>query len=158
MLQSFSSSSYSHQTVIIELLARTVSTACWFPIIISGCMSIYVIGASRQGMNWFSPKHNPYLHAQLFAGAGATAVSLYLSKYSYNNKNNNHSSEILSGQQESLTDILLKPSKVVVLLAAASWSVYSALITKQRWRFREWRYIVSAHAPLAVLYGIYVTM
>ena len=135
-----------------RFLFQFISSAAWFPVVISGCMSIYVVGASRQGLSWFSPKHNPYLCLQLFAGAAATGFSLFCLG---NEKNSNRDS---SSSSSTIAQILSKPPKPVILLAATCWSFYSALITRQRWHFKEWRYIVSAHLPLVALFGVYVSL
>ncbi len=142
-----SSPSSSTQRFLFQLS----SSILWFPVVISGCMSIYVVGASRQGIQWFSPKHNPYLCLQLGAGCLASIFSVYLSKTKQQQTQNQELSAAAT-----TAEILVRPPKPVILLAATCWSFYSALITRQRWHFREWRYIVSAHAPLAALFGVYV--
>ncbi len=129
-----------------SILGYTVSCLFWFPVTISGCMSLYVVGASRQGLSWFSFKHNPYLHLQLFAGAGAIVAASVMK----NNKNKN--------EGDFISSLSVTPPKPIILLAGACWGAYAAVITKQRWHFREWRYIISAHVPLLVLLGSYLAL
>lgn len=136
---------------VTSILGYSLSCLFWFPVTISGCMSLYVVGASRQGITWFSFKHNPYLHLQLFAGIGvlgAAAASLKVIQQKISHQQIN----------DFLSSLSPTPPKPIILLAGVCWGGYAAVITKQRWHFKEWRYIISAQVPLLVLLGSYLAL
>lgn len=149
-----SSSSSLTASKLPSIVGYSLSCIFWFPVTISGCMSLYVVGASRQGLSWFSFKHNPYLHLQLFAGAGAIAAAAF-KRYSQQ-QNQNQIQKKSDVTNAFLSSLSATPPKPIILLAGMCWGAYAAVITKQRWHFREWRYILSAHVPLLVLLGSYL--
>jgi hypothetical protein len=139
---------------VTSILGYSLSCIFWFPVTISGCMSLYVIGASRQGISWFSFKHNPYLHLQLFAGIAAAAGLKVLQQQ----QKKNSQQQTSRNNNDFLSSLSPTPPKPIILLAGACWGAYAAVITKQRWHFKEWRYIISAQVPLLVLLGSYLAL
>ena len=93
----------------------------WIPVIIAWSMCLYITFASREGVRWFSVRHNPYLIA--LAVGGPTVWQLGLSR----------------------------PSNFSVTMATGFYSFYAMLVTAQHWHFQEWRYILAVNTPLSIL-------
>jgi hypothetical protein len=100
-------------SLIVELL--------WLWPIISWCMCIYIVLASREGLRWFDWRQNPYLIS--FAASGVVVWALGISS----------------------------PTSISVATSAACYSFYAVLVTTLHWRFRQWRIIIPVNLPLALL-------
>lgn len=101
----------------------------WVWAIASWCMCFYITCASGEGIKWFRMKLNPLLLLGAFGGVLAVTIGGLLPTYSS------------------------------IFVTFAGWLCYSALVTTQHLRFRQWRHhIVPVNLPTLVLFAAIVAL
>ena len=106
-------------------------SAGWAWCLTAWCMCAYIACASREGLRWFRPAHNPWL---ILSAITPALVRLACS----------------GANAAAACDEFATPRPGAVLFAAAVWATYAALVSHQHQRQIR-VHVLPACAPLPLL-------